>query len=124
VHSIVLVVEDEELIALHLRETLLDAGFGVELRCEGNDDAVLAGEHACAAIIDVGLPGIMGNDLAALLRARQPNLPILLVTGYDENLYRKQFASDERLRVVSKPFDSSMLLQELEALAVTPRMPG
>ena len=57
-----LVVEDEEVIGLSLRDSLDEAGFGVQLFSDAA--AVLASIDRItivAAIIDVGLPGMQGR---------------------------------------------------------------
>jgi CheY-like chemotaxis protein len=33
-------------------------------------------------VTDVGLPGMNGRQLADVARVSQPNLPVLLITGY------------------------------------------
>lgn len=90
-----LVVEDEEVIALSLRHSLREAGFEVQLFSDAA--AVLASIDSitiAAAVIDVGLPGMRGDDLARHCRARLPALPIVLATGYDEHRYAKSVAAD------------------------------
>ena len=115
----VLVVEDEEVIGLSLRESLREAGFGVQLFSDAAD--VLASidrSTIVAAIIDVGLPGMRGDDLARRCRARLPALPIILATGYDEHRYASSVAADPLLAVLGKPFDVPRLLIRLEQLGV------
>ena len=114
-----LVVEDEEVIGLSLRDSLDEAGFGVQLF----SDAATALESIdriaiVAAIIDVGLPGMRGDDLARHCRARRPALPIILATGYDERHYASSAAADPLLSVLGKPFDMPRLLIRLEELGV------
>ena len=114
-----LVVEDEEVIGLSLRDSLGEAGFGVQLFSDAA--AVLASIDRItivAAIIDVGLPGMRGDDLARHCRARLPALPIILATGYDERLYATSVAADPLLTVLGKPFDTPRLLIRLEELGV------
>jgi DNA-binding response OmpR family regulator len=114
-----LVVEDEEVIALSLRDSLDEAGFAVQFFPDAA--AVLAAIDritVVAAIIDVGLPGMRGDDLARHCRARLPTLPIILATGYDERRYASSVAADPLLAVLGKPFEVSRLLIRLEELGV------
>jgi DNA-binding response OmpR family regulator len=118
VRPMVLVIEDEEVVGIFLRETLLDAGFSVHLLSQGSHAVdVLASKYISAAIIDVSLPDIMGDELVAQLRVRWPNLPILLTTTEH---CRSSITGDEHLRILSKPFDAQSLHQELRALAIVP----
>jgi len=115
----VLMVEDEEVIGLSLRDSLDEAGFAVQLFSDAA--AVLAAIDRitiAAAIIDVGLPGMRGDDLARHCRARLPALPIILATGYDECRYASSVAADPLLTVLGKPFDVPRLLIRLEELGV------
>jgi DNA-binding NarL/FixJ family response regulator len=41
-------------------------------------------------LIDVSLPGMNGIELAGHIRAGQPNLPILFISGHDESVYAEQ----------------------------------
>jgi DNA-binding NtrC family response regulator len=114
-----LVVEDEEVIGLSLRASLDEAGYEVQLFSDATE--VLASIDRItfvAAIIDVGLPGMRGDDLARHCRARLPALPIILATGYDESRYAGSVAADPLLAVLEKPFDTPRLLIRLESLGV------
>jgi DNA-binding NtrC family response regulator len=112
-------VEDEEVIGLSLQHSLDEAGFAVQLFSDAA--AVLASiDHLkiVAAIIDVGLPGMRGDDLARHCRARLPALPIILATGYEKSRYASSVASDPLLAVLEKPFDTPRLLIRLEQFGV------
>jgi DNA-binding response OmpR family regulator len=101
------------------RDSLGEAGFDVQLFADAT--AALASIDRIplvAAIIDVGLPGMRGDDLARHCRARLPALPIILATGYDEHLYASRVAADPLLAVLEKPFDTPGLLIRLEELGV------
>jgi DNA-binding NtrC family response regulator len=114
-----LVVEDEEVIGLSLQASLDEAGFAVQLFSDATDVlASIDGIKIAAAIIDVGLPGMRGDDLARLCRARLPALPIILVTGYEEGRYASSVAADPLLAVLEKPFDTPRLLIRLESFGV------
>jgi DNA-binding NtrC family response regulator len=71
-----------------------------------------------AAIIDVGLPGMRGDELGRHCRARLPTLPIILATGYEQHRYASSVAGDPLLAVLEKPFDTPRLLIRLEELGV------
>lgn len=63
---------------------------------------------------DIHMPGEMnGIDLAEALQARDPALPVILVTGYAEELERARHVD---VRVLSKPFDIALLEKMLEAI--------
>jgi DNA-binding response OmpR family regulator len=114
-----IVVEDEEVVSLFLRESLGEMGFCVRSFADAETaaDAVEA-QSFDAAVIDVGLPQQTGDELARQWRERHPDLPIILATGYDETRFTVSFAGDSKTRVLAKPFDLPRLLLKLDELGV------
>jgi CheY-like chemotaxis protein len=77
-------------------------------------------------ISDIHMPGTLnGIDLAERVQAFETKLPVILVTGYAEELERARHVD---VRVLSKPFDIALLdkfLQTLQRdLAHTPTHPA
>ncbi|MEN3951834.1 response regulator [Iodidimonas sp. SYSU 1G8] len=117
----VLIVEDEVLVRMVAVDILSDIGFRVEEA--GNAGEALskmraAGERFDAAIIDIGLPDMKGDRLAAELREIRPDLPVLIASGYDMEEIRARLDGDKGIAVVPKPYDGSDLRRELEKLGV------
>ncbi len=125
VRPTLLVVEDEEVIGLSLQASLDEAGFAVQLFSNATD--VLASIDRlpiAAAIIDVGLPGMRGDELGRHCRTRLPTLPIILATGYEQSRYASSVAADPLLAVLEKPFDTPRLLIRLEEFGVYAARPS
>ena len=68
-----------------------------------------------ALVSDVVMPGLDGLQLATRLRARDPDLPVLLVSGYAEAALERDLSA-ERLRLLSKPYSLSDLVSELRSI--------
>ncbi|MFL9873948.1 hybrid sensor histidine kinase/response regulator [Paraburkholderia megapolitana] len=65
-------------------------------------------------ISDIHMPGAMnGIDLAEAVQAFETKLPVILVTGYAEELDRARHVD---VKVLSKPFDIALLEQILQAI--------
>jgi DNA-binding response OmpR family regulator len=100
-----LLVEDEVLVAM-IAEDYLDA-IGFAPLCvdtaAGALDALTAGGLSLA-VIDVGLPDMRGDDLAARAREMAPNLPIILASGFDPAELKQRFLNDDALIVLTKPY--------------------
>jgi signal transduction histidine kinase len=75
-----LIVDDNPAFADNLREILEDAGYKVRLAASCAA-ALSEGEGFCVALIDVRLPDGDGVALAAQLKAKLPDLEVILLTG-------------------------------------------
>lgn len=124
--STILIVEDEEAISLFWSHSLREAGFDVRVFSDSTgvleflDGSSPTHTHIAAAIVDIGLPGLQGDELARHCRDHLPTLPIILATGYDERSYAHASATDPLLSVLGKPFDMPRLLMRLEQFGVYP----
>lgn len=108
----VLLVEDD----LPSREAMCEllATFG--LRCTAVASAEEALEqaplhHFDILLSDVTLPGLSGDALARTLRATQPDIHVLLISGYGESANIGEAIPGARL--LPKPFDIASLRREL-----------
>jgi signal transduction histidine kinase len=114
----VLMAEDNEDVAQATVQLL--QSLGCEVRRVASADEGLALLEASEArpdllLSDVVMPGrLNGVGLARAVRARHPGLPVLLMTGYTQEL---QAALQEGFAVLAKPFDAEALTRALgEAL--------
>jgi|GEM_PF-1177992 Response regulator containing CheY-like receiver, AAA-type ATPase, and DNA-binding domains len=115
----VLVVEDEGLVALLLREVLTDLGLKPHVFNEGVPALATIGTTPyTAAILDLGLPDLDGDEIVKALLARDPAFPIVLTTGQDQQEVESRFPNASRVRVLAKPFDIGMLENELALLGI------
>jgi PAS domain S-box-containing protein len=84
----ILLVEDEEAVRQVFERLLREAGYTVAV-AEDGQQALAAVERADAPfdllLTDMVMPGVNGRDLARTLRARQPGLRVLLMSGYAES---------------------------------------
>jgi two-component system response regulator FlrC len=79
----VLLVEDDRALREALGDTLELGGFEFEaVACAEDALLAVAREPFGIVVSDVNMPGIDGHRLLALLRARQPQLPVLLMTAH------------------------------------------
>jgi AmiR/NasT family two-component response regulator/predicted NBD/HSP70 family sugar kinase len=114
----VLIAEDETLIRLDLRALLERAGFEV---CAEAGDGIEAVELARAheprlAILDVRMPRLDGIEAARrILEERQ--LPILLLTAYDEEELVRRAADAGVYGYLVKPFGERDLLPAIRTAA-------
>ncbi|CAM2156085.1 LuxR family two component transcriptional regulator [Paraburkholderia tropica] len=84
--SPLLLVEDEHLMQLRLRSILLGLGYGEqEISIAGSlaeARTILAEQPFALTLIDIGLPDGSGVDLIHELHARDPALPMLVISAW------------------------------------------
>ena len=64
-------------------------------------------------VTDIALPGANGRHLAELLRARDPGLRVLYVSGYTDDATLTKVLAEEQASLLGKPFASSALARKV-----------
>jgi two-component system cell cycle sensor histidine kinase/response regulator CckA len=120
----ILLVEDEAPLLKLAERALRRAGFEVMAAASAEDalDLLAGGAPKPIALVsDVVMPGMDGLALAARLRERDPDLPVLLVSGYAEVALGRDLEA-ERLKLLPKPYGLADLVAELRS--ILPRIPA
>src|SRR3989442_9215940 len=108
-----LIVEDEEALALLLRYNLEAEGYEVETVARGDEADLLLKEHSPdIVILDWMLPGLSGIELCRRLRARPETrqLPIIMLTARGEESERVRGLATGADDYIVKPFSVPELL--------------
>ena len=102
----VLVVEDEALVAMAIRESLDAIGYSVIGPCGSITEAMIALRHnrVDAAVLDINLGGDLVYPLADILVAE--NIPFVFVTGYGHEELESRFSA---VPVLQKPIEPQAL---------------
>ena len=92
-------------------------GHVVETASSGEDAlAIFEREKFDLVITDFAMPSMKGDELAAAIKARNPNQPVVMITAYAEMLQNSASPMKGVDFLISKPF----LLENLrEAIAKT-----
>jgi two-component system phosphate regulon response regulator PhoB len=115
----VMIVEDEEAIALLLRYNLEAEGYAVDTVTRGDEAEIRLREHTPdLLLLDWMLPGISGIELCRRLRARNEtrDLPIVMLTARGEEGERVRGLATGADDYVVKPFSVPELLARVRAL--------
>jgi len=119
----ILIAEDDAIIADGLSRSLRQGGYAVDWAPNGIDaDAALVTVSYDLLILDLGLPKLSGLEVLKRLRARNSQLPVLILTALDgtgDRVKGLDLGADDYM---IKPFE----LAELEARvrALTRRSAG
>lgn len=113
----ILVVEDERKLATVLQRGLREHGYAVDVAHDGEEGLALAEiEPYDLLVLDVLLPKIDGIALCEHLRARQNNVPILMLTARDSLDDRVRGLDSGADDYLTKPFAFRELLARVRAL--------
>ena len=119
----ILLVEDEEglrsLNARGLRSrgyTVIEASNGIEAleALEQKDGAI------DLVVSDVVMPEMDGPTLLRAMRARNPDLKIIFVSGYAEDAFAKSLEENEKFDFLAKPFALSALVTKVKETMAPP----
>lgn len=123
--GLVLVVEDELVIADLQRLYLTREGFGVHVETDGRAGLAAARTlHPVAIVLDVGLPTLDGTEVCRALRADGNWTPVLFVTARDDEVDRVlglELGGDD---YITKPFSPRELVARVKSVVRRASGPG
>lgn len=113
----VLIVDDDLNLARTLSDVLHARGFAADRACSA-DEALrhLAAIPYLCVISDIKMPGTNGVELHRMIRARWPEMPVVLMTAYTGDALIQEGLSDGVVAVLGKPLDLQRLLAALAQL--------
>jgi two-component system, cell cycle sensor histidine kinase and response regulator CckA len=112
----ILLVEDEEIVRLPAGRFLANAGYRMLIAEDPEAALILADEHADGIdllLTDVVMPGMTGKDLAAKLVIQRPEIKVIYISGYSEDVIVHQGAVEAGVVLVQKPFTDDALLSKV-----------
>jgi len=115
----ILIVEDEETLALLLRYNLESAGYSVAHALRGDEADLLIQENSYDLILlDWMLPGVSGIELCRRLRSRADtqSIPIIMLTARGEEAERVRGLATGADDYIVKPFSVLELMARVRAL--------
>ena len=108
----ILVVDDNEEVGAFAEALLKEIGHSV-IRASSAEEAIglLHPGRFDVVFTDVVMPGMSGLDLAERLREQQPELPVILTTGYSDRI---SSSGSGGLPVVNKPYNLPTLEEAVD----------
>ena len=107
----VLLVEDDRALREALADTLVLAGHDYAAVGSAEEALLAVGREAFNLVVsDVNMPGMDGHQLLGLLRARQPQLPVLLMTAHGAVERAVDAMRQGAADYLVKPFEPKALL--------------
>jgi two-component system, cell cycle sensor histidine kinase and response regulator CckA len=112
--DVVLLVEDEDGVRRVARRTLELHGYRVIEAADGAQAVELARttESIGVLLTDVMMPGMLGPEVAAAVRAIVPGLPVVYMSGHAEDVARVGL-HDPAIHFLAKPFAPNRLANKV-----------
>jgi PAS domain S-box-containing protein len=117
-----LLVEDQPNVRAAIERSLRNAGLAVTaVRDAAAALDVLSRAQAVDILItDMMMPGMSGAELATVVATSHPGLPVIIMSGYSEELTNLQRELPANSRFVEKPVNAKRLIELIAALRPRP----
>lgn len=122
----ILVVEDDVIIAMELKDRLQNLGYGVSAVISRGKDAVEKAEMTCPDLVlmDIRLKGEMdGVEAAERIRARF-DIPVIYLTAYADEDTLQRAKTTEPYGYILKPFEEREVHTAIEMALYKHKMEG
>jgi FixJ family two-component response regulator len=122
--AVVSIVDDDDSVRAAMSSLVRSLGY---LAYEfASAEAFLASprlQDTSCLIVDVQMPGMSGLDLQDALLARQPGLPVIVITAFPADGVRKRAEAAGAAGFFSKPVDSQSMIHCLDAALARDKRP-
>jgi signal transduction histidine kinase len=115
----ILLVEDDSGVRNLVRHELVKTGYQVIEAKNGVEACLTATQqsyHVDLLLTDVVMPGMNGRELAQHLSVIKPNLRVLFMSGYLDDISVNSGMDPHRTTFLQKPFTPDLLLRTVRAL--------
>jgi CheY-like chemotaxis protein len=115
-HEHILIVDDEEMLVDMMRQVLEQLGYTVSAHADSAEalKAFHASPHTYDLLItDMTMPGMTGTSLAKAVKAIRTDIPIILCTGFNEQINRENTQSLGIETLIMKPVGMQQLAQTI-----------
>ena len=111
-----LLVEDEDAVRVFAARALKSKGYKVFEARTGEQALEILKVQASVDIMvtDMMMPGMDGGTLARLVRAERPEIKILLISGYSEEVARGDIVDTDDFHFLPKPFSLGQLTAKVK----------
>ena len=111
----VLVVDDEAVIREGVKRILENSGFEVETCASGRLALEMIQEKDFELVItDLKMPGMGGMEVLKTIKILQPEVPVIVITGYSTVDTAVEAMKNGAVDYVAKPFTPDALMEKVD----------
>lgn len=114
----VLIVENEPFVLDAMEEILATIGFRSICVRDGNRGVDTYKERSSeidVVILDMNLPGMGGPEVYQVIQRVNPDVKVIVSSGYDERDIIERFGDPRPTSILKKPFNAQMLLDQVQS---------
>ncbi len=119
----ILLVEDEDVVRLVACKILQRSGYTVLEARDASEALKICEQHQDPIhllLTDLVMPGMNGRELAKRLSSWRPELKVLFMSGYAEDVFLNQGKFGQALSYIQKPFQVNALTRKVRELLDAP----
>jgi PAS domain S-box-containing protein len=123
-HHLIMVIDDEEPVRDAVTDILDLEGLSVLTAPDGQAGIELYRDRQAdidLIVLDLSMPGLTGEETFRKLRQINPQVRIMLSSGYSHDEVISRFAGQREVAFIQKPYDASQLVAEVKRQLALPR---
>ncbi len=121
--SVALVIDDEPVVLKIAQDVLSRRGMRVLTAGDGKSGVEMFREHnriISVVVLDLKMPVMGGDEALPVLRQINPDVPVILSSGFDEREVTKRFSECKPAGFLQKPYTSQRLISAVAAVLRRP----
>ena len=108
----ILVIDDDKMILMILKQTLSKEGYRVSTAASGEEGiAMLASSNTDLVLTDYMMPGMSGIEVLNVIKQNQPLLPVIMLTGHGDVALTIKAIQLGAVDFIEKPIHSKELIE-------------
>ena len=120
--GMVLLAEDEANMLFLLEKLFLQRGYQILKATNGQAALDIYQQHKeeiDVVLLDMGLPKISGRDVLLKIRSENPDVKVIVTSGYIEPAIKSEIDRARRIEFLHKPYTPDDLFKTLRSLTET-----
>lgn len=112
--GLILVIDDEDQVSMLAKLILEEDGFEVMTAASGQQALELFQERSGetnAVLLDMTMPGMSGEEVLAKLVELDPDIPVIISSGYSEDILEEKLKEKKHAGFIQKPYDAMELIR-------------